>query len=185
MFLVIGLGNPGIEYENSRHNIGFHVADELALRFSAKETTDKYTKSSYFIINNDIHLACAKPSTFMNNSGFSVKKLLHKYDIHNDRLIVVHDDLDLELGKIKVKYGGSSGGHLGVASISGSIGNDNYYRIRVGISRPPRRKDPAIFVLESFRKSEIDKKDIAVQMAADAILDIIRLGLDPTMNKYN
>lgn len=185
MFLVIGLGNPGIEYENTRHNIGFDVADELALRFSANETNDKYTKSTYFIIKNEAQLVCAKPITFMNKSGFSVKTLLQKYDIGYDHLIAVHDDLDLELGQIKVKFGGSSGGHLGVDSIISSIGTQKFYRIRIGIGRPQGRKDPSVFVLEPFRKNEIDEKDIAIKKAADAILDIITLGLEPTMNKYN
>jgi len=185
MFLVVGLGNPGNEYEQTRHNIGFMVVDELTNHFNAREKTDKYTKSTYFKIADEAQLVCAKPSTFMNSSGLSVKKLLKKYDINKNHIIAIHDDLDLELGRIKVKFGGSSGGHLGLDSIISSIGSRDFYRLRVGIGRPPARKDPAIYVLEPFKKSESEEKEFAVKRAADAIIDLVTLGLEPTMNKYN
>lgn len=188
MFLVVGLGNPGVEYENTRHNVGFMLADEFACRFKLPPKSFKVNKglANFFQVKSgEKTLVIAKPLTFMNNSGRAAKFLLKKFNITNDKLIVVHDDLDLPLGVIRIKRGSSSGGHLGVDSVVSELGTNLFFRVRVGIGRPPARKDAAVFVLEEFKKKELEQIEFAVNKAAGAILDLIKIGLDAVMNKYN
>lgn len=185
MFLIVGLGNPEYEYEYTRHNFGFLVIDalkeRLIIRKPAKDSISVWNETKI----NRTNLIIAKPLTFMNESGRAVKLLLKKFKLMADNLIVVHDDLDLELGKIRIKKGSSGGGHLGVDSVIENIGTSNFIRIRLGIGRPPGRKNPAVFVLEQFKKGEKETVEFAIHKGADAILDLVKMGLEEAMNKYN
>ncbi len=183
----MGLGNPGEKYELTRHNVGFLVIDALAGRFKVDQKDVHVQKkiTSWFEINDEINLVCAKPLTYMNDSGRSSKFLTNKFGIEIGNIVAIHDDLDLPLGKIRLKKGGSSGGHQGINSIVKYMGSNDFYRVRIGIGRPNGRKDPADFVLEDFKKDEITEIEFAVQRAADAILDLIKTGLEAAMSKYN
>ncbi len=186
MFIVAGLGNPGKEYDNTRHNVGFSVIDELATRNQATIKEDKKFVAGWFkFLLDDKKVVGAKPLTFMNESGLSVSKLIRFFKIPAANLIVVYDDLDLEQAQIRVKRGGSSGGHLGLTSIINSLGTQDFYRVRIGIGRPPDRMDPAAYVLQRLRKKELESISFAVADAADAVEEIIQSGLEKAMNKYN
>jgi PTH1 family peptidyl-tRNA hydrolase len=147
--LIVGLGNPGKKYELNRHNVGFMVVDYLVDKLNA--TNAGNFKGLLFKSKNFLFL---KPSTFMNLSGESVVLVKNFYKIDNENIIVIHDDLDLKLGAIKFKRGGSSGGHNGLKSIDKYIGND-YYRIRIGIGRPERKEEVINYVLSNFNNEEL------------------------------
>ncbi len=186
MFLVAGLGNPGTEYDNTRHNVGFSVIDELATRNRATIKEDKKFVAGWFqFLLDDEKTFGAKPHTFMNDSGLAVSKLMRFFKIPTANLIVAYDDLDLEQAQIRVRRGGSSGGHLGLTSIINSMGTQDFYRVRIGIGRPPGRMDPAAYVLQRLKKKELESISFAVNDAADAVEEIIQSGLEKAMNKYN
>jgi peptidyl-tRNA hydrolase, PTH1 family len=156
MRLIIGLGNPGKQYSNTRHNIGFVVIDELIKKEELRVTNSKKTSSEVAkgIINGS-RVVVAKPMTFMNNSGEPVQKLLKFFKLKPQNLIVVHDDKDIELGKVKVQNSRGAGGHNGVQSIIDTLGTKNFTRIRVGVTTAGKEiKDTARFVLNKFTKAE-------------------------------
>ena len=160
MFLICGLGNPGKEYVNTRHNIGFKLIDKLSAFYnfssSKKDSKKEILKGS---IDNNICLLM-KPLSFMNLSGQPIQEIMSFYKIEKDKLFIIHDDLDLDLGKVKIKFGGGNGGHNGLSSIDGMIGN-NYYRLRVGIDHPGIKHQVSNYVLNKFTDGEmnvIDKK---------------------------
>jgi peptidyl-tRNA hydrolase, PTH1 family len=154
MFLFVGLGNKGAEYENTRHNAGFLALDLLASFFNQPRTEILKFKSSIFSLSfNGEKIICAKPQTFMNLSGSAVLQAMQFYKIPIENIFVFHDDIDLEVGKIKFKTGGGSGGHNGLKSIDALIGN-NYNRVRIGVGRPQFTNDVSNFVLSNFVKQE-------------------------------
>ncbi len=156
MFLICGLGNPGKEYINTRHNIGFKLVDKLA-SFYSFDPFKKDTKKEIFkgiIANNSCLLM--KPLNFMNLSGLPIREVINFYKIEKNKIFIIHDDLDLELGKIKIKFGGGNGGHNGLSSIDEMIGND-YYRIRVGIDHPGQKNLVSNYVLNKFTENEMMK----------------------------
>ena len=158
MFLICGLGNPGKEYINTRHNIGFKLIDKLA-SFYNFDSFKKDTKKEIFkgiIANNSCLLM--KPLNFMNLSGLPIREIVSFYKIEKNKIFIIHDDLDLKLGKIKIKFGGSNGGHNGLSSIDEMIGND-YYRIRVGIDHPGMKHLVSNYVLNKFNADEIEMID--------------------------
>jgi PTH1 family peptidyl-tRNA hydrolase len=183
LWLIAGLGNPGSRYARTRHNTGFLVVEELAsrARLEFKEKTD-YRFCSGSIEGEKIVLL--EPLTFMNRSGSAVKRVMDKYSVPPEKIIVIYDDLDLETGKMKVRKKGSSGGHKGVESIIQSIGTNVFIRVKIGIGR-----DPFVpvedFVLSKFRKGEIPLIREAVAGAADAVESIMTEGVDKAMNRYN
>ncbi len=185
MFLAIGLGNPGKEFEKNRHNVGFRVVQALAesLKVELAVTEPKAITGRAKIDDNAAILV--QPLTFVNASGECVRDLASKYDLCSADIVAIHDDLDLALGDVRVKTGGSSGGHKGVDSIIYHLGSEDFGRVRIGIGRPPGRQDPADFVLRDFTAKEEEEIAVAVQEGADAVLDIINQGLQATMNKYN
>jgi len=186
MFLIIGLGNPTAKYNNTRHNLGFMVIDNLASTLKTSKTEiDSKKRVVWFKKRIKEILIGAKPLTYMNESGIAVKTLLDEFKIDPDNLVVVHDDLDLEVGRLKIKKGSSSGGHLGIESIIEKIGTRNFIRFRIGIGRPPKRKKPSEFVLEPFKKNEIEDIEFAIQKATDAIINLVKFGLEKTIGKYN
>ena len=158
MFLICGLGNPGNEYINTRHNIGFNLIDKLAT-FHNFAPFKKDTKKEIFkgIISKNSCLLM-KPLKFMNLSGQPIREVMSFYKIEKNKIFIIHDDLDLELGKIKIKFGGGNGGHNGLSNIDEIIGND-YYRIRVGIDHPGMKHLVSNYVLNKFKKDEIKKID--------------------------
>ncbi len=188
MHLIVGLGNPGKEYENTRHNTGFRVIDRLI-----KELRLRSSKSlcRAFINEGSIDgqkVIFAKPQMFMNLSGESVLELAKWFKLEAKQLIVIYDDLDLELGALRIKTKGNSGGHKGMESIIQRMGTSEFPRIRIGIGRPDRlieESDAADYVLSKIPKKEIDAMDGAEEAAAEAAVAIVKDGIEAAMNKYN
>jgi PTH1 family peptidyl-tRNA hydrolase len=183
LWVIAGLGNPGWRYRKTRHNVGFAVVDSLAKQFSLRFDKEKIyacCKGLY----KDERFVLIKPLTYMNSSGLAVRKALKLYDASPGKLIVVHDDIDLPVGKIKIKKKGSSGGHRGIQSIIDQIGTEEYIHIKIGIGRSPGVPSE-VYVLEKFRKEE--KKIImeSLQIAPRAVLDAMEKGVDWAMNNYN
>ena len=181
--LVVGLGNPGPEYADTRHNVGFHVVELLADRAGGGRFSRH--KSNADVLEGRLAgrwVVLAKPRTYMNVSGGPVAGLVRYY---GGELVVVHDDLDLGFGVVRLKQGGGEGGHNGLRSISTSLGTKDYLRVRFGIGRPPGRQDPADFVLKRFSATERKELDFAVDLAADATEALLADGLEPTQNRFH
>ncbi|MBV8928571.1 MAG: aminoacyl-tRNA hydrolase [Mycobacteriaceae bacterium] len=184
--LVVGLGNPGPRYATTRHNLGYLVADLLAERMGSgfklhkKSGTDVATGrlAGYPVV-------IGKPRSYMNESGRQVAALAKFYSAPPEDLIVVHDELDLEFGRIRLKLGGGEAGHNGVRSVSAALGTKDYLRVRIGIGRPPGRKDPAAFVLENFAAAERKEVPVICEQAADATELVMKLGLDAAQNQVH
>ena len=184
MYVVVGLGNPGPNYAQTRHNVGHMVvaqlADQLGVRLSAHRATRTIhaTARTGFGAQSK-RLVLATCESYMNTSGGPVSQLLRYYHVAPENLIVVHDDLDLQFAELKLKRGGGEGGHNGLKSISSSLGTKDYIRMRLGIGRPPARMNPADYVLQKFAKAEATELEISIREAADAVIDVIENGLEP------
>ncbi|WP_019929451.1 aminoacyl-tRNA hydrolase [Nocardia sp. BMG111209] len=184
--LVVGLGNPGSEYERTRHNVGFMVADVLAERVGGRFTVHK--KSGADLIEARLdgrRVLLAKPRSFMNVSGRPVAALAKFFSVPPTEVIVVHDELDLPFGTIRLKRGGGEGGHNGLRSLSSALATKDYLRVRFGIGRPPGRQDPADFVLKPFATVERKDLPVFVEQAADAVELLLRAGLEPAQNQLH
>lgn len=184
--LVVGLGNPGETYARTRHNLGFMVADVLAARLGAKFKAHK--RSGAEIVTGRLggrSVVLAKPRCYMNESGRQVGPLAKFYSVSPADIIVVHDELDLEFARIRLKLGGGEGGHNGVRSVASALGTKDFQRVRIGIGRPPGRKDPAAFVLEAFTAAERAEVPTICQQAADATELLLELGLEPAQNRVH
>ena len=184
--LVVGLGNPGETYARTRHNLGFLVADLLAARLGSKFKAHK--RSGAEVITGRLagrSVVLAKPRCYMNESGRQVGPLAKFYSVPPADIIVVHDELDLEFGRIRLKLGGGEGGHNGVRSVAAGLGTKDFQRVRIGIGRPPGRKDPAAFVLENFTAAERPEIPTICEQAADATELLIELGLEPAQNRVH
>ncbi|WP_070377575.1 aminoacyl-tRNA hydrolase [Rhodococcus sp. WMMA185] len=184
--LVVGLGNPGSQYEKTRHNIGFMVAEVLSGRMGGKFGVHK--KSGAEILQGRLEgrpTILAKPRSFMNLSGNAVSGLARFFSIAPDRIVVIHDELDLDFGTIRLKQGGGEGGHNGLRSISSSLGTKDYLRTRIGIGRPPGRMDPASYVLKPFSTIERKELDVVCEQAADAVELLLRTGLEAAQNRLH
>lgn len=182
--LVVGLGNPGPEYASTRHNAGFMAADLIAKDLHVSYWKDEAGAKVGLVRFGDEDLVVAKPQTFMNLSGKAVAKLVASHDVDAEDVVVVHDDLDLPEGSVRVKRGGGHGGHNGLRSVSAEVGA-GYVRVRVGIGRPPGRQDPADYVLEPLRKDAAECMDAAIQTAAQAVMHVLEHGVDSAMREYN
>ena len=191
MRVVVGLGNPGEEYAHTRHNAGFEVVDLLASEWGVT-----YWKNTCGALVGEGKLRhsdgsvekviLAKPQSFMNTSGGPVSKLMRAYGVAPDHLIVVHDELDIEPGTIRVKFGGGHAGHNGLRSICDKLGTRDWFRVRIGIGRPPGRKPVVDWVLSRPRsKDDTEAFDHAVSEGADAVLCLIDNGLEKTQQKFN
>lgn len=182
MWLIVGLGNPGRAYSKTRHNLGFMVIDAIAGRFSI--TLDRESKNCIYgkgtIAGKDIILA--KPITFMNKSGTAVAYLLKKF-MRIENIIVIHDDLDISTGLLKIRENGSSGGHRGIESIIESIA-DNFIRLKIGIGRP-ESISPEEYVLKNFSRQEYPLVKNAIDRAVDAAEAIIDKGISPAQNRFH
>jgi peptidyl-tRNA hydrolase, PTH1 family len=184
--LVVGLGNPGDKYARTRHNLGFMVADLLAARLGSKFKAHK--RSGAEVVSGRLaghSVLLAKPRCFMNESGRQVGPLAKFYSVAPADMIVIHDDLDLDFGRIRLKIGGGEGGHNGLRSVVAALGTNEFQRVRIGIGRPPGRKDPATFVLENFTAAERAEVPTICEQAADATELLIELGLEPAQNRVH
>jgi PTH1 family peptidyl-tRNA hydrolase len=184
--LVVGLGNPGPQYAKTRHNLGFMVADLLAGRMGAQFKVHK--RSGAEIVTGRLGhrpVVLAKPRTYMNESGRQVGPLAKFYSVMPADIIVIHDELDIDFGRIRLKLGGGEGGHNGLRSIANSMGTKNFQRVRIGIGRPPGRKDPAAYVLETFTTAERPEVPAICEQAADATELLIEVGLETAQNQVH
>jgi peptidyl-tRNA hydrolase, PTH1 family len=184
--LVVGLGNPGPRYATTRHNIGFLVADLLADRIGSGFKLHKKSGTDALSGRLAGHpVVVGKPRSYMNESGRQVAALAQFYSVPPADVIVIHDDLDLEFGTIRLKLGGGEGGHNGLRSVSAALGTKDYPRVRIGIGRPPGRKDPAAFVLENFTSTEWREVPLICEQAGDAAELLIKLGLEAAQNQVH
>ncbi len=182
--LVVGLGNPGSEYAETRHNAGFMVIDMLAENLRVSYWKDEAGAQVGLVRFGDEDLILAKPQTFMNLSGKAVKKLAETYGVPVPEVVIVHDDLDLPEETVRVKRGGGHGGHNGLRSLTDQVGPD-YIRVRMGIGRPPGRQDPAAYVLEPLRKEARERLESVIPVGAQAVLHVLENGVERAMQEYN
>ncbi len=185
MKLIVGLGNPGKEYQGTRHNLGFMVVEELARRHGVRRQEFMNDAVVAWLDHKGGEMVIAKPLTYMNRSGLAVKPLLAKWQLNLEDLIVVCDDLDLERGRIRLRARGSSGGHRGLDSIIKALGTQDFARLRVGIGRPDSGADVVNYVLERFSEEEKDTISEAITRAADAIECWVTQGIEKAMSSYN
>ncbi|MDR3686275.1 MAG: aminoacyl-tRNA hydrolase [Coriobacteriia bacterium] len=183
--LVVGLGNPGREYASTRHNAGFLVIDLLGDDLRASYWKDQGGAKVAVVRFGGEDLVLAKPQTFMNLSGSSVKKLAELYNVEVAEIIVVHDDIDLAAGKVRVKRGGGHGGHNGLRSLHEQLDSDSYLRVRVGVGRPPGRMDAADYVLQPLKGAVFDDLEASIPTAAQAVISLLEHGPDATMQEFN
>ena len=184
--LVVGLGNPGENYARTRHNVGFMAADVLAARLGSKFKTHK--RSGAEIVTGRLAghaVVLAKPRCYMNESGRQVGPLAKFYSVPPADIVVIHDDLDIDFGRIRLKLGGGEGGHNGLRSAATALGTKDFQRVRIGIGRPPGRRDPAAFVLETFSATERAEVPTICAQAADATELLIELGLESAQNRVH
>lgn len=186
MKLIVGLGNPGSEYEATRHNVGFMVIDELAsqagISLSSKKFDAAYGQGSV----EGVKAALLKPQTYMNLSGDSVAPAARFFKVEPQDLVVVHDELDLPLGRLQVKLGGGTGGHNGLRSIVARLGSGDFVRIRVGIGKPNAGRSRVVgHVLSPFSRDEQETVEEAVKRAAEAVQVVVARGVQKAMNEFN
>ena len=185
MKLVVGLGNPGEGYARTRHNVGYLVADRLALALGAPFTVRKFAAELAEGRAGAEKVWIMKPQTFMNHSGEAVGAALRFWKLGIEDLVVVHDDLELEPFRVQLKVGGGDGGHNGIKSVNAHVGSREYARVRVGVGRPPAQVDPADYVLGQFKRAEDTALDETVERACDAARLCAELGATKAMNQVN
>ena len=184
-WLVAGLGNPGPEYAGNRHNAGFMVADLLAARAGARFRAGKHSCAAAEGRLAGVPVVLAKPLTFMNLSGGPVAGYARYWKMPPQRVVVVHDELDIPFGAVRLKLGGGDNGHNGLRSVTASLGTRDYHRVRVGIGRPPGRLDAAAFVLRDFSAAERKELPLLLERAADAVEMLLTDGLAATQNAFH
>lgn len=185
MKLIVGLGNPDRRYQHTRHNVGWEVIDRLARRLGvAVDQEDGWAIAGTGKIGRH-RVLLAKPQTYVNLSGTAVSHLLRRHRVKLQDLVVIVDDLDLPLGRLRLRPGGSHGGHNGLRSIIDAVGSDAFPRLRVGIGRPPEGVDPADHVLTRFAPAEQVVMDAALERTVDAVETVVREGLPAAMNRFN
>lgn len=185
-WLAVGLGNPGRDYSATPHNAGSRALEKLARKLNVDLRSWKGSALAGSGQAAGTRIVLARPATFMNESGRAVAALMRLYRISNDRLIVLHDDIDLSPATLRLKKGGSSAGHRGVESIARSLGSDDFYRVRIGVGRPTSSaKDPTEYVLEPMSREAAGLMDEAEEDAADAVVALVRDGLERAMNNFN
>lgn len=191
VWLVVGLGNPGPSYAGHRHNVGYLVVDELASRMGSPFRAHKSGRGE--VVEGRLgapgadapRVVLAKPRSYMNDCGGPVKQLAAFYKVPPERLVAVHDELDIAFDTLRVKRGGGDNGHNGLRSIRGSLGTGDFYRVRVGIGRPPGRQDVADFVLSNYSSAERKVLPFQVDTAADAVETLVTEGLERTQQRFN
>jgi PTH1 family peptidyl-tRNA hydrolase len=184
-WLVIGLGNPGAQYAANRHNVGFFVVEALARRANGAFKSHKARADVVESRIGEVRCVLAKPRSYMNESGGPAAGLAKFFKTPLERIVVIHDELDLEPGAIRLKLGGGDNGHNGLKSLRASLGSGEFYRVRLGIGRPPGRQDPADFVLRDFPASAREAVGVQVERAADAVEVLLAQGLAAAQNAFN
>lgn len=188
-WVVVGLGNPGREYQRTRHNVGYLVVEELAgrlgLQFARHRRAHADAAEGHAFVGTPQHcrVVLVKARTYMNESGGPVKAVLDF--TKTDNLVVIHDELDIPLGALRVKHGGGDNGHNGLRSLRKSLGHSDFYRVRCGVGRPMGRQDPADYLLSDFRAAERSEVALMVAEAADATEFLLANGLDATQSRFN
>jgi peptidyl-tRNA hydrolase, PTH1 family len=185
-WLVVGLGNPGPRYAATRHNIGARVVERLAERLGTRLRKVRFlpVEAGEATVDGE-RVLLARPQTFMNASGPQVASLARRRGIEVDHLVVCHDEIDLAFGALKVKAAGSTAGHQGLNSLARALRSNEFHRVRLGVGRPPGRKDPADHVLEPFAKAEREEADLLIERGADAVLTLVREGLTRAQDRHN
>lgn len=184
MKVIVGLGNPGREYKDTRHNIGFKVLEELASRYRVEKQESRFDAIIGHIRIAGEKVLLVKPLTYMNLSGKAVQPLMHWYKLDLHELMVVYDDMDLAMGTLRIRKKGGNGGHKGMTSISERLGSQDFARSRVGIGRP-QSGEAVNWVLGRFTADEQEQMQIVVKNTADALEKWVRMGIDEAMNAYN
>jgi PTH1 family peptidyl-tRNA hydrolase len=196
-WLLVGLGNPGPTYASHRHNAGYLVVEELArragVRFTGAGQLRAEVAQTRLTASGGLggvgaeaeQIVLLKPRTFMNESGAAVGKALAYYRIPPERLVVIHDELDIDFGQLRLKFGGGDNGHNGLKSIRRSLGTGDYFRARFGVGRPPGRQDPADYVLSNFPTSASEDVAVEVSRCADAVEALLTVGLDAAQSRFN
>jgi PTH1 family peptidyl-tRNA hydrolase len=184
-FLLVGFGNPGREYKDTRHNIGFMFIDRVAVALNARGLKLQSKAIVLSALYEERKVILAKPQTYMNLSGQSVQGLLHFYKLPPENLLVAHDDLDLPFGTLRIRPAGGPGGQRGMASTIEQLGTKEFPRLRLGIGRPPGRMDPKDYVLQEFSRDDLKLLPEILDRAAEAALEFVVKGLNAAMNKYN
>lgn len=185
MYVIVGLGNPGKQYEHTRHNVGFDVIDILAKEYGISVTKIKHKALIGEGRVGSEKVILVKPQTYMNLSGETLIDIYNYYKVDSNNIVVIYDDIDLEVGKIRIRKKGSGGTHNGMRSILKCLGTNEFPRVRIGVSKPRQGQDLADFVLSRFRKEEADYIQDGLEKAAKAVDCMIRENLDLAMNKYN
>jgi len=184
-YLLIGLGNPGREYKDNRHNVGFMLIDRIAVRLNARGLKVQSRAIVTSAMYEERKLILTKPQTYMNLSGQSVQGLVHFYKIPLTNVMILSDDLDIPFGTIRIRAAGGPGGQRGMSSIIESLGTKDFPRLRIGIGRPPGRMDPANYVLQNFSRDEIKTLSEVLDHAAEAVFAFVTEGLNKAMNEFN
>lgn len=183
---MAGLGNPGERFAATRHNVGARVVEALADRLGVRLRKIRFTQADGADATVDgERMLLVRPRSFMNVSGPPIAGLVRKRDVALEHLVVVHDEIDLSFGSLKVKLGGGTAGHNGLRSVVGALGSGEFVRVRLGVGRPPGRKDPADYVLEPFAKAEREEAGVLVEEAADAVLTVVREGVAAAQDRHN
>ncbi len=188
---MVGLGNPGPAFASQRHNIGYRVAEELARRMDVRFRAARGMRAE--VAEGRIgppgtdapRLILAKSRTFMNETGWAVTRLLRYVKLEPSQMIVVHDELDIDPGQLRVKFGGGDNGHNGLRSIRAALGTGDFFRVRIGVGRPPGRRDPADFLLSDFPANAREGVEVEISRAADAVESLVLEGLDKTQSAFN
>jgi peptidyl-tRNA hydrolase, PTH1 family len=183
--LVVGLGNPGAEYARTRHNVGAEVVELLAQRHEGRLRRGKERARAAEVRIDGARVALAVPEQWMNDSGDAVRRLLRRYGVEPEQLVVVHDELDLPVATLRVKAGGGLAGHNGLRSIKSHLHTDAFNRVRIGVGKPTSKERGADHVLSGFSKRDRAEIDVTVEHAADAVELIAAEGVDAAMNRYN
>ncbi len=185
-WLVAGLGNPEAEYGGTRHNVGADAVRTLAAREHVELARNKRTRSEVAEVRADgRRIVLAIPTSYMNRSGDPIQATASWFKVPSERVIVCHDDLDVDVGSIRVKRGGGHAGHNGLKDVDRALGTRDYLRIRIGIGRPPGRMPGRDFVLRRFSPADRDVIDVAIQHVGDAVLSLVTDGLEPTQNRFH
>ena len=185
MYLIIGLGNPEEEYSKTRHNMGFNAINKIADQYGIKVNKSKFQGLYESAIIEGKKVMLIKPQTYMNLSGECIKQFVDFYKIPNEDILVIYDDMDIEPGKIKIRKKGGAGGHNGMKSIIKILGTEEFARIRTGIGRPKHNGDDINYVIGAIPEEEIPKLQEGVEKAKEAVIEILKNGIDSAMNKLN
>ncbi len=185
MYLIVGLGNPEKDYSNTRHNMGFHTINKLAKQYEIEVIKNKFKGLYGNGVVEGEKVILLKPQTFMNLSGESIKEMIKFYKIQEDQLIVIYDDIDIEPGSIKIRKAGGPGTHNGMKSVVHELNTQNFKRVRVGIGMPEGNQNLIEHVIGAIPEEEKEKLDRGTNLAKEAVIEIIKNGIDIAMNKYN